>query len=291
MAETKLIDFIDILSQEYKAKGKRGWKHLVTAKGNLMKFHPEIRMKEIDITFCREYLFWLRYQYKSSRCGLLAPMTAHIYSRKFKIILENAVRMGYMDFNPWHKLDRKEKIPEPERSQRFFTQEEIEILEKTPCKHPLVKSAFLFACFSGLRISDVLKLQWHEIKYQSNRFYLDIIMKKTLKPLKVPLTNKALGFLPHRIGDTNRVFAGLPGESQIQKHLKRFCECAGIKGRTHFHISRHTFATLLLSAGTDIYTTGKMMGHSDIRSTQVYDKIIDTRTFEAIGTLENLIIS
>lgn len=288
LSETELTYFIDILVEEYRSKGKRGWRHFITSKGNLMKFRQNILIKDIDVHFCRSYSFWLRHQCKSQRGGCLSPMTAHVYFRKLHIILENAVRRNYLDHNPCNQLDRTEKIPEPERVKRFLTQEELDILEKTPYKYPLVKSAFLFACFSGLRISDVLKLQWSEISYQHNRFYLNIIMKKTLKPLNVPLTMKAIDFLPARIGDTNRVFAGLPGESQIQKHLKRFCEMAGIKGRTHFHISRHTFATLLLTSGSDIYTASKMMGHSDIRSTQVYAKIIDTKKFEAIHKLENL---
>lgn len=291
IAETTLSDFIDMLSDMYRLEGKKGYKHLLTAKNNLLKFKEGTKMKDIDRNFCREYTFWLKYEALTSKGKRLSPMTAHIYSRKLRVILENAVRMKYLDFNPWNLLNRREKIPEPEREQRFLTSEEVKRLESTPYKLPVIKDAFLFACFSGLRISDIIKLEWHEIDYRHNRFFLNITMKKTLKPLNVPLSSKAVNYLPYRHGDSNKVFQGLPGESQIQKHLKKFCASAGIQGRTHFHMSRHTFATLVLSAGVDLYTAGKLMGHSDIRSTQTYAKIIDSKKIEAINLIDTLLNS
>lgn len=289
LSNLSLSSFIDDLINEYKKQGKKGYRHLITSKSNIQKFNPEILLKDIDRDFCRAYTHWLQFECVSSRGKKLAPMTAHIYSRKLRLILENAVKKGYLEKNPWNLLDRLEKIPEPDRIQRFLTHEEVKLLETTPYnKYPLIKSAFLFACFSGLRISDVLKLQWNDIDYQQNRFFLNIVMKKTGKNLSVPLSEKALDYLPYRIGESNRVFDGLPGESQIQKHLKRFCEMAGVRGRAHFHMSRHTFATIMLTAGVDIYTASKMMGHSDIRSTQTYAKIIDSKKVEAVKLIDNL---
>ena len=289
LEDTLLSDFITTLAEEYLQEGKAGYRHLLTSRSNLQKFNPEITMGQIDKTFCRDYTRWLLSGCNSIHGGRLNVMTAHVYSRKLRVILEHAVRMGFMKENPWNLMTRKEKIPEPERMQRFLTREEIEKLEATPYKNPLIKSAFLFACYSGLRISDVLKLQWHEIDYHDKRFFLNLVMKKTGKRLNAPMAERALDHLPYRKGDSNRVFEGLPGESRIQKHLKRFCAEAGVRGRTHFHISRHTFATLMLTAGADIYITSQLLGHSDIRTTQIYAKIVDGRKKEAMDMLEKLL--
>lgn len=287
--EMFLYDFIDLLIQKYKKMGRKGYKHLLTARSNLLKFSPRIKINDINRDFCRKYSNWLKNKCISERGGKLSSMTTHIYSRKLRVVLEHAVKLGFLDKNPWNQLDRVEKIPEPQRMQRFLTHEEVKKLESTPYDtYPLIKSAFLFACFSGLRISDLLKLQWHEIDFHNNQFFLHIVMKKTMKPLNVPLSSKAINYLPYRNGESNRVFDGLPGESQIQKHLKRFCASAGITGRTHFHMSRHTFATLLLSAGVDIYTASKMMGHSDIRSTQIYAQIMDETKNAAVSLFDKI---
>ena len=197
--------------------------------------------------------------------------------------------MGYIRNNPWKFLDTADKVTEPPTTRGFLTLEEVGVLEATPYKHENIRRAFLFCCFCGLRISDMLNLRWQNISRSGDTVIVTFIMKKTAKPISVPLSSKAIVYLPER-GDApsdSPVFTGLPSENSIRLHLKKWASQCGITKNIHFHISRHTFGTMLMTAGVDSYTASKMLGHSDVRATQVYAKIIDKKKTEAMDLLDN----
>ena len=143
----------------------------------------------------------------------------------------------------------------------------------------------------GLRISDMLNLRWQNISKSGETVVLSFIMKKTRKHVSVPLSSKAVEYLPERgVAPSDRaVFDALPSKTRIGKHLKKWTKQAGIGKEIHFHMSRHTFGTMLMTAGVDLYTASKMMGHSDVRATQVYAKIIDSKKVEAMNLLDKVL--
>lgn len=288
LSETPLTEFIDIIIDERTTKTHKRTNQLTTARYNLNLFRPGTKLCDIDKKFCMEYSMWLKTSYRTKWGNLLKSQTAFDYFWQLGIILKNAQRMGYLKSNPWNQLDNKDKVREPEREHRFLTLDEVKLLETTPYKKDMIRRAFLFACFCGLRISDVLNLKWQDIKDGNGYKYLTIIMKKTSKPITIPLTAKALEWLPGKIENEKVVFYGLPCESQIRKHLKKWARLAGISGKFHFHVSRHTYGTMLMTAGVDIYTASKMMGHSDIRATQLYANIIEQKKKEAVNLVDNL---
>ena len=284
-----LSEFIDWLIEDYKHKDKKGFRHFITLRQNLEKFRPGTRLADIGTDFCREYACWLKESCCSARHSKpLSPTTVHVYFVKFGTIMFHAHKAGYIPRNPWKQLLSSDKIKQPGVPQRFLTVAELEMLERTPYKHKAVKEAFLFACYSGLRISDILSLEWDSLRSRESGMVLDMKMQKTGVPLVVPLSSKAIRHLPHPFLKEGKVFDSLPQQSQIQKHLKKWSCRAGLKGRMHFHVARHTFATLLLTAGVDIYSTSKMLGHSDIRATQVYARIIDEKRVEAMKNVDRL---
>lgn len=287
LAETPLSEFINILIAEKKRKNNRT-NQFVTVKGNLQQFRPDTRMCDIDKRYCIDYADWLRHTCVSRLGKPLAPQTTFNYFWHLGIILSNAYRMGYIRQNPWCLLDSSDKIREPERQHRFLTLDEVRILEETPYHHELVKRAFLFSCFCGLRISDVLNIKWSDIYSNNGLTYVSIIMKKTSRPISIPLTAKALHWLPEKNDESPKIFGGLPSETQINKHLKKWVSEAGISGNIHYHVSRHTYGTMLMTAGVDLYTASKLMGHSDIRATQVYSKIIDKKKQEAVSLIDDV---
>lgn len=288
LSETPLMELIDILSVDYTRKHGRENKRLLTFRSNIQVFRPDIRMCEIDRQFCIDYADWLRHIFVSQKGTPLAPQTAFVYFWQLGWILGNALRMGYIRQNPWTQLDRSDKIQEPERQHRFLTLEEIEMLETTPYKHDLIKKAFMFSCFSGLRISDVRNLKWSDLYSNGGSWYISIIMQKTSRPVSIPIPPKAIRWLPEKNDDEPNVFGKLPSQSQVNTHLRKWFGQAGISGRIHFHVSRHTYGTLLLTAGVDLYTASKLMGHNDIRATQVYAKIIDRKKQEAVSLIDNV---
>ena len=115
-------------------------------------------------------------------------------------------------------------------------------------------------------------------------------MKKTKTPITLPLSTMALKWLPERGGaeDTDKVFS-LPTYSGFYGSvLTLWASKAGIKKNVTFHVARHTFATMELTAGADLYTVSKLLGHKQIVTTQVYAKIIDKKKVEAVDMVSNL---
>ena len=142
----------------------------------------------------------------------------------------------------------------------------------TPCRREDVKGAFLFSCYCGLRISDVLALEWKNVDCVAEQWRINIIMQKTRQPLYLPLSMNARKWMPERneAGDDDPVFPTLPCEDTCNVQLKPWVRAAGITKHVTYHCARHTFATMLLTLGADLYTVCKLLGHSDVKTTQIY---------------------
>ena len=117
---------------------------------------------------------------------------------------------------------------------------------------------------------------------------LEITMKKTDEPLEMRLSSHAIMFLPDRgnAKQTDNVFT-LPLNANLNRHLSKWAELAGIEKHMTFHTARHTFATMGYTAGTDLYTISKLLGHKSVTTTTVYAEVIDKKKDEAIATLDN----
>jgi len=117
------------------------------------------------------------------------------------------------------------------------------------------------------------------------------MMKKTKHSVSVPLSENALAFLPERgeDGDNDRVFKNLPEQpGNADARLHTLIRHAGINKKVSFHVGRHTFATLTLTYGADLYTVSKLLGHCNIRTTQIYAKIVDEQKRKAVNLIPKL---
>ena len=116
--------------------------------------------------------------------------------------------------------------------------------------------------------------------------YISIEMKKTGRPVTIPLSQETRRWLPEAKGD-NVPFFDLPTTATvIGRALRMWAEAAGIRKHLSFHVSRHTFGTMMLTLGADIYTTSKLMGHTNIKTTEIYAKIVDKKKEEAINLID-----
>jgi len=102
----------------------------------------------------------------------------------------------------------------------------------------------------------------------------------------MPISEQAYSLLGEPKEPNNKVFAGLNYSAHENKNLSKWIEAAGITKDITFHCFRHTFATLQLSGGTDIYTVSKMLGHRELKTTQIYAKIIDQTKREAADKIK-----
>ena len=282
-----LSDFISMLMEEYKQRGQPAYLRLRAARIKLEKFRPGARLCDIDKKFCVDYAEWLQSEPLTPQGKPRAQATAFSSFWNLGITLSSARQKGYIKSNPWELLGSHEKIQQPEGKREFLTFEEIRKLERTPYIKENIRKAFLFACYCGLRVGDVTDLRWSDISVNGGRHFVSAVMQKNSKPISLPLPAKALSWLPERKEPESSVFS-LPSRTNLRKHLQKWAEQAGLERHLHFHLSRHTYGTMLITAGVDLYTASKMMGHADVRPTQVYAKIVDKKKEEAVSLIDKV---
>lgn len=233
-----------------------------------------IAFKNINRTFCegfKEYLL------KSSE---IKKSTADIYMQMFKTVLRRAVSEKLLKEYPCEGISIK-----PTASKReFLSDKEIECLIKTPMPNRDVCNAFLFSCFTGLRISDLLSLRFENI--QDGLIYFR--QQKTQEDIrnKMPVSALKIYELMHEIKQgKGLIFKLKMCTSGNNDYIKKWVRAAGITKHITFHCARHTFATLCLTHNIEIFTVSKLLGHKDLKTTQIYAKLIDLKKDEAVAKL------
>ena len=203
--------------------------------------------------------------------------------------LNKAVRDGLIPGNPMKQLDKREKFQPSPEEREFLTIDEVRTLMETPCTNEQVKKAFLLSCFVGLRLGDVRELTWAKVMNtpDGNTQYVHVWMEKTQKPINVPLSNEALRYMEKKEDPDAKLFKLPTSDATINYHIKKWMKAAKIDKKISYHCSRHTFATMMLTLGADLFTTSKLLGHANVTTTQIYGKIIDKKT-EAVNLVDNL---
>ncbi|WP_025743062.1 site-specific integrase [Aquimarina pacifica] len=216
----------------------------------------------------------------------LSLNTCHVYFSKFRSSFKKAVKEKLITHNPCEDVAH---IPKEETEREFLTFEELQSAFRTEC-HPLIlKKAFLFSSLTGLRKSDILKMKWSEVQHSENQgWYIRFTQKKTKGVETLPISDEARALLGEKSGLDNPVFEGLKFDGATSIKLQRWMLQSGITKIITFHCARHTYATLQLTFGTDIYTLSKLLGHKTLQTTQIYAKIIDKKKVEAANRIPNL---
>jgi len=223
----------------------------------------------------------------SIRKRKLLNSSAAIYLTKIKTALKQAEDERIILDNPGNRV-RAIKTSESQRQYLLF--EEIKLLIKEDCKIPMLKKAFLFSCLTGLRWSDINKLKWENIVYSDAESKWKIYFKqqKTQSIEWLPISEQAYNLLGAKGEGELRIFKGLTYGTWTNHILAQWVLDAGINKHITFHCSRHTFATLLLTNGADLFTVSKLLGHKDITTTQVYGKIIDSKKNTTVDLIPSL---
>lgn len=254
----------------------------------MAKFNADIRLDEVDKQFCIDFINYLRTVHRTKEGRNLSPSTVYTHAGSFQMALNEAVRQGLIEENPWAKLDRVDKPKEPESKREYLTIDEVKKLTETPFFHEYVRQAFLFSCFCGIRAVDLEQLRWKYIFEDQGQWRIGIVQQKTGEVLYSPLSKQAVKWLPERGEDDALVFPKVADRLRLGDYLKIWLAAAGIKKTITFHCARHTFATMMLTVGADIYTTSKLMGHTSVRSTQIYAKIVDEAKDKAVNLADNI---
>jgi len=254
----EFLDFFEsIVKSKYQSLGNYGnWKSVLK---HLQIFRPHgVTMEEVDREFVNDFKTYLEYN------NDLKQNTKVSYYAKLAASLKQAILEGYLEENPAKGL----KGLKPEDTKReFLTIEEIRTLINTECKSELIKQAFLFSALSGLRFSDIKNLKWKDVETGPNSYFIRFKQMKTGGQETLPISNDAYSILSNQIKKSEFVFDGLKYASYYTRKLKDWIRDAGIDKKISFHNARHSFATLFLTMGNDIYTLSKMLGHKEVKIT------------------------
>lgn len=277
---TKLVDLMRSFSLLKKEKGQSEEysRQIDKALRYVIKYGGEnLTLSEVDKDFCLGFLRFL----KSTPLSAFSKIN---YFSCFKCTLTHAVREGILPTNPAMLIPVEERLKMPESKRNYLTIKELESLVDAECKNETVKRSYMFSCMCGLRFSDVNLLRWGDLYLDGSQWRVNITMKKTQKQLYMPVSPQAMVWLPQRKPsdkDTDTIFH-LPSNSYMNRVLHDWAEDSGIHKRLSFHTARHTFATMMLTVGSDLYTLSKLMGHSQVKTTQIYARIVDKKKDEAV---------
>lgn len=167
-----------------------------------------------------------------------------------------------------------------------MTEEELQQLANTPCGNDDTRRAALFSAFTGLRYSDIQKLTWGEITGDEENSRIEFRQKKTKGVMYQPISPQALALCGERKEADTLIFPSITSGEHINHTIKNWVKRAGITKHITFHCFRHTFATLQLSNGTDIYTVSKLLGHTSVSTTQIYAKVVDSKKQQAANAIK-----
>lgn len=244
-----------------------------------------VTFEDVNEEFIKGFKNFLDFKALTKSNTPLAQNSKYTYYNKFKACINQAFEEGYLTKNYIKNIkgfDQGESIRE------YLTFSEVQALYKTQCKYPVLKNAFLFCCLVGIRWSDVNKLTWSEVKEEDGIYRIVFSQKKTDSVEYLYISKEARDLLGERKRPFERVFIGLKYSGVYNIEILRWCMRAGITKHITFHSSRHTNAVLLLENGADIYTVSKRLGHKELKTTEIYAKIIDKKMKEAAHLIPNL---
>lgn len=238
---------------------------------------------DIDLNLIEDYKeFLINAPLGGNKKGIVSRNTASTYFSIFKVGLHQAFIDGFLTID----LSAKSKnIFFEERKREYLTMEELNKLASTPCDSPVLKRAALFSALTGIRHSDIKQLKWRDVVKDNDHYRVLFTQQKTKGVEYMPISDQAYQLCGKRGDEDRLVFEGLQDPSWISKPVKRWVETAGITKHITFHCFRHTYATLQLTNGTDIYTVSKMLGHKKVTTTQIYAKIVDEKKEKAADTI------
>ena len=277
-----------LIGKDYSAATLQRYKTSLEHTRNFIQWKykaADLEITKLNYEFIDDYAFWLK---TVRKCNHNSTMK---YLANFKKIVIICIKKGWLQKDPFIDF----KITKREVERPFLTENELlEISLKVFPTERLnqVRDIFLFSCYTGLAYADVKKLNRSEIGVGiDGEKWIFTKRQKTNTPSRIPLL-PAAEKLSNKYKNHPQCIAGaiLPvlSNQKMNAYLKEIADVCGINKNLTFHIARHTFATTItLTNGVPIETVSKMLGHTNLRTTQHYAKILDTKISEDMMLLRN----
>lgn len=276
--------FLDFFKKEASLRTGKNLALWESAIKHFKKFLNErdLLFEEVDALLIEEFRQYLLKAESIRNIGKkLSQNTALSYFNKAKATLRKAYKLKMLQSDVNSQV---EGIKEVESERNHLTLEESIALYNTPCTKEIVKRVSLFSLLTGIRYSDIAKLKWKDVHTTAQGHFIRFRQQKTKKQEMMPISEHAYRLMENQRTDDGMIFEKLK-KWEVDRVLPVWVLEAGISKHITFHCFRHTYATLQISAGTDLFTVSKMLGHKSIKTTQIYAKLVDEKKIQAAGKI------
>jgi len=283
-SDDSFIEFAldEISKRDYSKESKRNYTAQIT---KLKQFKKNLLFSEINFRFINDYKSYMLNELKNNL------NTANKSLSRLKTFINWSIEAKLMKDNPFEKI----RLTKVRVDRVFLSVSELESLELIYKKGALndkqknVLRYFLFVCYTGLRYSDIKNLRFSDLKKRllnnEDTTFIEIQMQKTSLNVSVPVISKAMNLLPEKISSQQKVFRVLSNQ-KTNEYLKEIIRIAGIDKKITFHSARHTLATTGLEMGIPIEVISKILGHTELKMTQIYAKVNDSLKYREMLKLD-----
>ena len=294
-----LVDYFEQQIQEMKDKNESAVttvRHYSGSLRILRKFLVYSKRKSnnisiIDYKFIKDLDYYMSAVYISPYDKKLKRNTINHHHSRIRSILNMAMRESLIDSNPY--TNYKFKFQKTERE--YLTEKELSLIEGLDLSGrpslDKVRDIFLFTCNTGVRFQDAQDLTISSIKSNKNgKMYLNFKMSKTSETVAIPLTSQAKEIIAKYADSPDRITQGklLPkiSNQKFNLYIKMITDAVGIEKFVSHHVARHTFATIALNKGLSIVAVQKLLGHTTVRTTEIYAKMLQETIFDEMDKFE-----
>ncbi len=272
--------FFDFFESEYKIQSQTISKNALEVyrkmRNKVKAFAPNLTLSEINHDFITRFESYLL-----GECNLNRNTASKTLS-VFRTYVNSAYHKGYIKSYPFAMF----KIKKGVSNRTYLTEAEVKDIAELRLLNDgeiNAQEMFLFACYTGLRFSDLINITWDNIQTVKSKNDIYKILSfeniKTSHITEIPLIKEALEILNGKDINQKHIFKKITNQ-KLNEHLKTIQKKAKITKNLTAHMARHTFATLALTKGIDIATVSSLLGHTNLKTTQIYAKVINTKKIE-----------
>lgn len=243
----------------------------------------DMPFRAIDNEFVRNFHIFLKVDKKAEQ------NTANKYCKNLKKIVRLALDNNWMEVNPFQGI----KFSAKAATREFLSEKELTTLMKKDFEVErlnVVRDIFVFCSLTGLAFSDVAALRPEHISVDDEgNYWIHKARQKTKNMCSIPYLESARAiaekYREHPTCVAKGVVLPVLSNQRMNSYLTEIADCCGIKKSLTTHIARHSFACLALANGVSMEIIARMLGHSDIKTTKIYAKVVDKSIAEQMGGL------